>query len=106
VAQKVQVLLVDDVDGSEASESVSIAFDGTTYELDLSEKNAKKLRDDLGPWIAAARKTGGRRTNPAKPKGQVDVQAVRAWAASNQIELSSRGRVPANVIEQYRAAGN
>jgi hypothetical protein len=74
MAQKVQVMLVDDVDGSEASESVSFGSDGTTYELDLSEKNAKKLGDEL--------------------------KAVRAWAASNKIELSTRGRVPARVIEQ------
>ena len=47
-------MLVDDVDGSEASESVSFGFDGTTYELDLSEKNARKLREELGPWIKAA----------------------------------------------------
>jgi hypothetical protein len=51
-------LLVDDVDGSEASESVSFGFDGTTYELDLSEKNARKLREELGPWIKAAELAG------------------------------------------------
>jgi hypothetical protein len=105
VAQKVQVLLVDDVDGSEASESVSFGFDGTTYELDLNEKNAKKLRDELGPWIKVARKTGGTR-RPAKSSGNLDLKAVRAWAAANKIELSNRGRVPARVIEQYKAAGN
>ena len=105
VAQKVQVLLVDDVDGTEASESVSFGFDGTTYELDLSEKNAKKLRDELGRWIKVARKTGGTR-RPTKSSSNLDLKAVRAWAASNKIELSNRGRVPANVIEQYKAAGN
>ena len=105
VAQKVQVLLVDDVDGSEASESVSLGFDGTTYELDLSDKNAKKLRDELAPWVKVARKTGGTR-RPSKRSSNVDLKAVRAWAASNKIELSNRGRVPAKVIEQYKAAGN
>jgi hypothetical protein len=99
MAQKVQVMLVDDVDGSEASESVSFGSDGTTYELDLSEKNARKLRDELGPWIKAARKTGGTR-QPTKSSSNVDLKAVRAWAASNKIELSTRGRVPARVNEQ------
>ena len=83
VAQKVQVLLVDDVDGSEASESVSFGFDGTTYELDLSEKNAKKLRDELGPWIKAARKTGGTR-RPTKTSSNLDLKAVRAWGRVQQ----------------------
>ena len=105
MAQKVQVFLVDDVDGSEASESVSLGVDGTTYELDLSDKNAKKLRDELGPWIKAARKTGGTR-RPTTSSSNVDLKAIRAWAAANKIELSNRGRVPANVIEQYKAAGN
>ena len=99
MAQKVQVLLVDDVDGSEASESVTFGFDGTNYELDLSQTNAKKLRDELGPWIKAARKTGGTRP-PSKSNSNVDLKAVRAWAASNKIEMSNRGRVPASIIEQ------
>jgi Lsr2 len=103
--QKTIVQLVDDTDGSEASETLALGFEGATYELDLSDKNAKKLRDQLAPWVAAARKTGGTR-RPSKSGGHVDLRAVRAWAASNKIEVSNRGRVSASVIEQYKAAGN
>ena len=99
------VQLEDDTDGSRADETVTFGFEGTTYELDLSEANARKLRNELGPWIKAARKTRGTR-RPSKSSSNVDLKAVRAWAASNQIELSNRGRVPARVVEQYKAAGN
>src|SRR3954467_2454641 len=60
MAQKVQVILVDDVDGGEAAETVSFALDGVSYEVDLSEKNASALRDALGPWVGHARRVGGR----------------------------------------------
>jgi len=105
MATQTIVRLVDDTDGSEASETLSFGIDGGTYELDLSDKNAKKLRDQLAPWVAAARKTGGTR-RPSKSRGNVDLKAVRAWAASNKIDVSSRGRVSASIIEQYKAAGN
>jgi hypothetical protein len=104
VAQKVQVLLVDDVDGSEASESISFGFEGTNYELDLSDKNAQKLRDELA-WVKAARRTGDTR-RPTKRSSNVDLKAPRAWAASNKIQLSNRGRVSERVMDQYKAAGN
>jgi hypothetical protein len=76
-----------------------------TFEIDLSDKNAKKLRDDLAPWVAKARKTGGRRSSQ-RDGSKADLKAVRAWAASNEIELSRRGRIPKTVIDQYHAAGN
>ena len=103
--QKTIIKLVDDTDGSEAAETLTFGLEGASYELDLSDKNAKKLRDALAPWVAAARKTGGRRGR--KTNGQlVDMKAVRVWAASNNVQVSIRGRVPASVIEQYQAAGN
>ena len=106
VAQKVQVLLVDDVDGSEASESVAFGFDGTNYEMEKSERpTLRSSAMSLGPWIKVARKTGGIR-RPSKSNSNVDLKAVRAWAASNKIEMSNRGRVPASIIELYKAAGN
>ena len=61
MAQKVQVLLVDDLDGGEARETVSFALDGVTYEIDLSEANASKMRDQLAKWIGHARRSGGRK---------------------------------------------
>ena len=111
MAQKTLVILEDDTDGTKADETVRFALDGTTYELDLSEANAKKLRGALEPWVKAARRTGGRRSSSSASRNgnghaEVDLKAVRAWAASNGVELSNRGRVPAKVIEQYKAAGN
>jgi Lsr2 len=98
--------LVDDVDQSEAAETLAFALDGATYEIDLSEQNAKKLRDALAPWVGHARKTGGRRRTRGDGAGKPDLKAVRAWAASNKIKLSTRGRIPQSVLDQYHAAGN
>jgi len=107
MAKRTIVQLVDDTDGSEAAETITVGLEGVNYELDLSDKNAKKLREQLAPWLAAARRTGGRQASKTKAtSNNVDLKAVRAWAASNGVEVSSRGRVPASVIEQYQAAGN
>ena len=108
MSSKVLIVLEDDLDGSKASETVTFAIDGTQYEIDLNEQNAQKLRADLDGYISKARKVGGRRSGRRSTDGHgnVDLKAVRAWAASNNVELSSRGRVPQAVLEQYRAAGN
>jgi hypothetical protein len=100
------VLLEDDVDGSEADETIEFGIDGTTYAIDLSDSNAKKLRGALDGYITKARKVSGKRSTSRKASYGVDLKAVRAWAASNGIELSTRGRVPASVLQQYRSAGN
>ena len=108
MASKTTVELLDDVDGKPAAETLTFGIDGTSYEIDLSDKNAKALRKALEPYVEAGRRTGGRLTRAnAKPVATaVDNTAVRAWAASNGIELSARGRIPGEVIEKYRAAGN
>lgn len=110
MAQRVVVELTDDTDGKPAAETVSFGLDGHTYEIDLSEKNAKALRKALEPWAGAARRVGGRKTRGTSSKASsgsgVDSKAVRAWAASNGIELSARGRIPSEVLEKYHAAGN
>jgi Lsr2 len=107
MATRVVTSMVDDTDGSEAQETVSFALEGTSYEIDLSNQNAKKLRDALEPWLSKARKTGGRRSSRRDGGGsKEDLKAIRAWAASNKIELSSRGRIPRTVIDQYHAAGH
>jgi hypothetical protein len=98
--------MVDDTDGSEAQETVSFALEGTSYEIDLSDQNAKKLCDALEPWVNKARKTGGRSSSGRKDNSQVDNTAVRRWAEANGIELSKRGRIPQDVVSQFRAAGN
>jgi Lsr2 len=104
MSSKVVVLLEDDLDGTKADETIEFGLDGATYIIDLSDANAKKLRDELAPWVAAARKTGGRRA--AKVSSGVDNTAVRAWAEANGIEVSKRGRISQDVVSQFRAAGN
>jgi hypothetical protein len=107
VSSKVIVLLEDDFEGGKADETVEFGIDGTTYAIDLSDANAKKLRGALDGYISKARKVGGRRSSrKSSAAGAVDLRAVRAWAASNGIEVSGRGRVSQTVLEQYRAAGN
>ncbi len=108
MATKTVTELVDDVDGKPADETVSFGLDGVQYEIDLATDNAEALREALSPYVDVARRTGGRRTSgkPVRVPTEVDTKAVRAWAASNGIELSARGRVPGHVVEQYRAAGN
>ena len=109
MAQRTIVELTDDVDGEPAAETVSFALDGVTFEIDLSERNAADLRKAFEPWTGAARKVTarGRARKPLTPTDPgVDTKAVRAWARSNGVELSSRGRIPADVVERYRAAGN
>jgi hypothetical protein len=105
MVQKVQVLLVDDVDGGKADETVQFGLDGVSYEIDLSTKNAAKLRDALAGYVAEARRVGsrGRRRGRARADNG-SAREVRAWARSNGHKVSDRGRVPAEVIEAYRAA--
>ncbi len=104
--QKTVVELVDDVDGSPATETIRFALDSVEYSIDLSGRNAEKLRGDMEKWVKAAQKIGGRRSRKTADGRGPDLHAVREWAASNKIELSSRGRVPQRVIEQYHAAGH
>jgi hypothetical protein len=92
---------------SSDGQTVTFTYQGTQYEIDLSEKNAKKLDTALSPFLAAARRVGGRSSRTSRTTAAaVDTTAVRKWAESNRIEVSSRGRIPGQVIEQYRAAGN
>ncbi len=105
MAQKVNIILVDDLDGSEADETVSFALDGTSYEIDLNEKNAAKLRDALSGYIGHARKvsTTRKRRSAASASGP-SARELRDWARSNGYEVSDRGRVPAEVREAFEAA--
>jgi hypothetical protein len=104
MAQRVQVILEDDYDGGTAEETVSFALDGAEYEIDLSSENAAGLRDALAPWLAHARKTGGRRKRGAKPAGDSSTSEIRAWALANGHDVSSRGRVSSELREAYERA--
>ena len=95
MAQKVQVLLVDDVDGGDAEQTITFALDGVTYEIDLSDSNAAKLRDDLAPWVGAARRSGGRKAAAGGRKsgsGGRNRNDVRQWGRDNgfKVELAKR----------------
>ncbi|WP_369054966.1 histone-like nucleoid-structuring protein Lsr2 [Kineococcus terrestris] len=128
MAQKVQVLLVDDIDGGEAAETVSFALDGVNYEIDLSDEHASALRDAFAPWVGHARRvgarTGGRRGSGSSSSSSStssssssssraskssdgpsrDTGAVRAWAKENGYTVSERGRISSEVLEAYDAA--
>jgi hypothetical protein len=103
---KVLTTLQDDIDGSDATQTIRFALDGIEYEIDVSDRNANRLRNSLSDFIAHGRKVGGRRERKSASSGQVDTKAVRKWAEANSIEVSSRGRIPADVVMRYRAAGN
>jgi len=109
MAQKIQTLFIDDIDGGEAEGTVRFSLDGTEYEIDLSTKHNEELRSTLRGYIDHARKVSGsaRRGAPArggrKPSA-VDTVAVRAWARENGYDIKDRGRVPAELVAKYREA--
>lgn len=104
MAQKVQIILEDDFDGGAADETVTFALDGAEYEIDLSDANAQALRDALAPWVANGRKTGGRRRRVAKVVAGSTTSDIRTWAQENGYEVSSRGRVSAEIKEAFENA--
>lgn len=105
MAQKVHITLEDDLDGSEASETVSFGLDGKSYEIDLSDKHAGALRDALATYVAAARRASGGRSSTSK-RSQVGTSAreIRDWARSNGHTVPERGRIPADIREAFEAA--
>ncbi|MBD2894747.1 histone-like nucleoid-structuring protein Lsr2 [Actinomadura nitritigenes] len=106
MAQKVQVSLVDDLDGGAAVETVSFALDGRAYEIDLNKKNAAKLRKVIAPYRDSARKVrpAGRKTATRTASTRERSAEIRDWARSAGIPVNDRGRIPANVVQQYEAA--
>lgn len=108
MAQKVNIVLVDDLDGSDATETVSFGLDGTSYEIDLNDDNAAKLRDLLAGYVGHARKVGAaprrRRGAAAASANGPSAKEVRDWARSNGHDVPDRGRVSAEVREAYEAA--
>ena len=102
MAQQVNIVLVDDIDGSAADETVSFALDGKEYEIDLSAKNAGKLRDAIAPYVGHARKAASRRRGRgANGPSPAD---IRAWARDNGFDVPDRGRVSSEVRDAYMAA--
>jgi hypothetical protein len=105
MAQRVEVILEDDIDGGPAEETVRFAYDGSQYEIDLSSQNAEALRGSLGNYIEHARKV---HATPRQARGsrnhRADTAAVRAWAREQGKEINDRGRIPASVMKEYQAA--
>lgn len=105
MAQRVNVVLVDDLDGSEAAETVTFGLDGADYEVDLSEEHAAQLRDALATYVKAGRKVGGRRRRGQRSaNGGASASEIRKWARDNGWDVPERGRVSAEVREAYAAA--
>jgi len=107
MAQKIQTLFIDDLDGGEAAGTVRFALDGTEYEIDLSAAHNEELHTALERYIRHARRAGGtaRRTaRGSRANGAVDNAKVREWAKGQGIEIKERGRVPADVVEKYKTA--
>lgn len=108
MAQKIQTLLIDDLDGSAAENTVRFGLDGAEYEIDLNAGHAKELRDALARYVDAARRVGGSTRKSARvSRGSargLDTTEVREWARAQGIEVKDRGRVPADLVVKFRAA--
>ena len=110
MAQKIQTLFIDDIDGSAAEGTVRFGLDGAEYEIDLNVGHARELRDALARYVGAARRVnGGAARRPARtgrraPAGGLTTTEVREWAKAQGIEVKDRGRVPAELVVKFKAA--
>lgn len=108
MAQRVEIILIDDIDETPADEKVRFGLDGTNYEIDLSSDNAVRLREALAPYVGAARVVTDRRprstSRAASAASGASATEIRTWAAQNGYEVSSRGRVPAHIRKAYELA--
>jgi hypothetical protein len=107
MAQKVQTLFIDDIDGGEAEGTVRFGLDGTDYEIDLNAKHTEELREALATYVTHARRVGspGRRVARGRRGATgIDTAKVREWAKDNGYAIKNRGRVPADVLVKYQAA--
>jgi hypothetical protein len=116
VAQKIQTLFIDDIDGSEAEGTVRFALDGAEYEIDLNAKHAEELRQALSRYVEAARRSGGSSNAARRPARSssgggrrsaasgLNTNEVREWAKSQGFEVKDRGRVPAELVVKFKAA--
>jgi hypothetical protein len=111
VARKVEVQLLDDIDGKPAAETLRFTLDGTSYEIDLNAKHADELRASMAKFITKARCLGrGHAVSAGRVRGgtparadRAQNQAIREWAKRKGIELNDRGRIPRDVLAQYEA---
>ena len=107
MAQQIQTLFIDDIDGGPAEGTVRFGLDGTDYEIDLSTEHSEELHKALAGYVTHARKAAGtarRGPRGRRGDGAPDTRKVREWARAEGIDIKERGRVPAEVIEKYKAA--
>lgn len=113
MAQQVQYLLIDDLDGGEANETVTFGLDGVSYEVDLSDTNAAELRDAMERYVSGGRRVGGRlsrgrgksaASSSSSARRNSDTAKIRAWAKENGYQVNNRGRVSSEIREAYRKA--
>jgi hypothetical protein len=112
VAQKVQTLFIDDIDGGEAEGTVRFALDGTEYEIDLNAEHTEELRSALGKYVTHARKISGAARRAGRAAGRSarvagnapNTTEIRNWARENGYDIKDRGRVPADLVAKYQAA--
>jgi hypothetical protein len=108
MAQRTEIVLTDDLDGSPADETVRFGVDGTHYEIDLSKGHAAELRAALAPFVQAARRTAAapRRPGrgPARKAAGPHPADVRAWAKTEGIDVKEKGRVPADLMVRFQEA--
>ena len=109
MAQKIQTLFVDDLDGSEAEGTVRFGLDGAEYEIDLNTKHAQALRASLARYVEAARRSPGSSSRRPARGGRgaatgVNTTEVRDWAKSQGIDVKDRGRIPAELVVKFKAA--
>jgi hypothetical protein len=108
MAQKVHVEIVDDLDGGAATQTVPFGLDGVSYDIDLSDENASHLREELARFVAAARRTGGRKIRQAAGESSApandNARQIRDWARANGYSISDRGRVSKEISEAYELA--
>lgn len=112
MAQKVQTLFIDDIDGGEAEGTVRFALDGTEYEIDLNARHTEELRSALGKYVEHARKVSAAARRGGRGAGRggrgagsaLDTTEIRKWAREQGYDIKDRGRVPADVVSKYQAA--
>lgn len=103
MARKSKIILIDDMNGEEADETVFFGLDGVEYSIDLTSENAEKLRSFVEPWAKNAQRVGGRRKAGTRQTGKSEANVIREWAKDQGIEVSARGRIPEDIRERYYA---
>jgi Lsr2 len=109
-----RVVLTDDFDGSEATQTISYTIDGQEYEIDLSEENVQRFHQALEPFVANSRQVQRQAAPPRRNRGdgrrrggtsgRSDIPQIRAWAEAQGMDVSARGRIKKEIIEKYDEA--